>query len=334
MSLAQAFLAQLNEFHTYPEPYDDDLHIHMSEGLAKYLRQGKDVDWSKPYFAPSASTKCKRELYTKALRNDKGYQMYKRDSRDWKPHQRRVTALGTAIGGWLQWEILLMERHFKKFTGKDPRFIFAKTEDGYPLMEDFAYVSHEVEQDGQIFSLNGTTDGILVDTHTGEKVMLEIKSKQETPSKTNYTQMQEPKDAHVKQVTCYSEMYGVENAIIVYVNAAKPKWFADDETLEKSPDVRAFDVHVSQSMRDNVFEYFASIRNCVDEGKPPLPELAKWQFNDYKTAIIETLTDDEIESLEVHLSLFKPSNNMAWMKRTMEKSLADIRSRKRALQSV
>lgn len=334
MSLAQAFLDQLNEFHTYPEPYDDDLHIHMAEGLAKYLRQGKDVDWSKPYFAPSASTKCKRELYTKALRNDKGYPLYKRDSRDWKPHQRRVTALGTAIGDWLQWEILLMERHFKKFTGKDPRFIFAKTEDGYPLMEDFAYVSHEVEQDGQIFSLNGTTDGILVDTHTGEKVMLEIKSKQETPSKTNYTQMQEPKDAHVKQVTCYSEMYGVENAIIVYVNAAKPKWFADDETLEKSPDVRAFDVHVSQSMRDNVFEYFASIRNCVDEGKPPLPELAKWQFNDYKTAIIETLTDDEIESLEVHLSLFKPSNNMAWMKRTMEKSLADIRSRKRALQSV
>ncbi|MBH9580093.1 PD-(D/E)XK nuclease family protein [Staphylococcus felis] len=328
MSLAQAFLEQLNKFHTFPEPYDDELNIHISEGLAKYLRQGKKVDWSKPFFAPSSASKCPRELYTKALRNKQGYPLFRKDSREWRPHQRRVTAQGTKIGDWLQYEILLMERHYEAFTGEKPRFIFDKTEDKMPRMEDFAYVSHEVEFDGQKFNLNGTTDGILIDTHTGERVILEIKSKQETPAKTNYTQMKEPKIDHINQVTCYSEMYGVDKAIIVYVNTAKPKWFADEETLAKTPDIRAFDVDITGEMKINVFSYFADITKAVLDECPPLPHLAKWQFNDYKSAIAKTLTDDEINQLEIHLSLFKPSTNMAWMKRSMESALVDIKRRK------
>ena len=328
MSLAQAFLDQLNKFHTYQEPYDDALNIHLSEGTAKYLKRGKNVDWSKTYFSPSSASKCPRELYTKGLRNDRGYPLYKRDKKEWKPHQRRITSQGTKIGDWLQYEIMLMEKHYEKFTGEKPRFIFAKTEDGYPVMEDFAYISRPVEHNGQQFQLNGTTDGILVDTHTGELVILEIKSKQETPSKTNYTQMKDPKDGHVQQVTCYSEMYDINQAIIVYVNTAKAKWFADDETLEKSPDVRAFDVEITDNMKNVIFDKFADIAKRIKENNPPELDLSSWQFNDYKGAIIKTLTQDEIEKMEMRLSLTKPSKEMAWLKRSMEKALVDIKKRK------
>lgn len=328
MSVADAFLQQLNTFHTYPEPYDDELNIHLSEGLVKYLRVGKNVDWSKPFFAPSSSTKCPRELFTKAQRNSRGYPLYRKDSRDWKPHQRRVTAHGTKIGDWLQYEILLMERHYEKFTGDKPRFVFDKTDDGYPVMEDFAYTSHEVNFDGQTFNLNGTTDGILIDRHTGERVLMEIKSKQETPAKTNYTQMREPKAAHVNQVVCYSQMYDVDKAIIVYVNTSKLKWFADDAALEKTPDVRSFDVDVTGGMKIDVFQYFADITKAVSENKPPSLDLSKWQFNDYKSSIIKTLTDEEVNEMDVQLSLFKPSTSMAWMKRSMEASLSEIKERK------
>ena len=60
---------------------------------------------------------------------------------------------------------------------------------------------------GEEFSLLGTTDGIMVDRRTGEKIGLEIKSKQETPSKTSLSAMKEADPKHVKQCVSYGEMY-------------------------------------------------------------------------------------------------------------------------------
>lgn len=323
-SLADAFLEQMNEFHSYDSPYDDPLDAWLHQSYADVIKQGKGVDWTKTYFSPSSSTACPRALYHKVKR-------HKKDSKRIKPHQRRWQGIGTQAGDFMQREILLAERHMKKLTGRDPRFVMGLTEDKTPAFEEFIFTQHPIEHNGESFTLNGTGDGLLVDKETGEKVILEIKTKSDSPAKTKYTNMKSAEPSHVSQVVCYSLMYGTNTALITYLNVSKKKWFEKDEVLAENPDLRAFQINVTPSMQTAVLDKFAEITKRARLNDPPLPDLESWTFSDYQEATIKTLTDEEVAELEAYVARYKKSGAQAFMKRQVESALADIQSRRSKL---
>lgn len=317
-NLAQDFLDYINDWHTYNQPYDDDLDVWLHEEYAKTIRKGKDVDWRSVYFSPSSAGNSARELYVKARKK-------RRDQQRFKPHQRRWMSLGTAVGDWFQRELLLAERHYKKFSGKEPIFSIGLV-NGQPAFEDFVFKQHKMTWNGEDFSLLGTTDGIMIDRRTGEKVGLEIKSKQETPSKTSLSAMKEADPKHVKQCVSYGEMYGIDRFIIVYVNTAKKKWFADDTELEKTPDIRAFEIRITDEMREEVFGYFADIVRRVRKNDPPKLDLEEWRFNGYKRACALDLSEEELAELETQVSALGISNLPQWKVRLCTEALDEIKA--------
>lgn len=315
--LENEFIAYLNDFHSYQEPRDPKLDAWLHESYAEAIRKGMNVDWNYIYFSPSSADSCPRELYVKAKKKRK-------DKTRHKPHQRRWTAQGTALGDWLQREILLAERHYEKFSGNKPRFVFGMVNEK-PAFEDFVFKQHKMTWKGEELSILGTTDGIMIDTKTGEKIGLEIKSKQETPSKTSLSGMKEPNPKHVKQVVSYGEMYGIERFLIVYVNAAKKKWFATDDELENTPDIRAFEVKITDDMREAVFDYYAYITKCVRENNPPKLDLDKWRFNSFKKACANDLSDEELADIELEVASMTVSNLPGWKIRQANEALEEIR---------
>lgn len=318
--LAKAFLEQMNEWHTYSEPYDDDLDAWLHERYAQVKRQKKKVDWRKMYFSPSSASKQATELFAKSKR-------FKKDEIRWKPHQRRYMSQGTALGDWLQRDILLCERHYEKFTGEKPRFVMSLVDDN-PAFEDFVYVSKEVTHNGHTFNLNGTTDGIMIDTKTGKPVIIEFKSKQSTPAKTSLYSMREAEQKHIDQVVCYSQMYGVMDAIIVYVNGAKEGWFATDEKLAKTPDLRAFHIEVTDEMVDEVMTHLSDTAEIIKSGEMPVPSLTEWEFSEYKQSIVDRLTDDQYKQL-LQVAEFQLQTTTGFMNDMIRKALLDVKRRRK-----
>lgn len=325
MSHAIELTKQLNEFHKYNNVYDDDLDIFIYETYAKALRKGKKVDWSIPYFSPSSANMCVRAQWHKALK-------HKRDKREWQPHQRRWVEFGEAIAGVHQREFMLSDRHFEKFTGKKPRYSMGYTEDGMPFMEEHVFLQKLIEHNGEKFSLIGTLDSVLVDNETGKPLIVELKSKQQTPSKTSITAMKEAQPDHVKQVIAYSIMYDVDEGVIFYQNVAHKGWEMSDEDFKKTPDIRIFDVNITEESKTDILDGFADIMRRVRENDPPLPDLTKWKFNDYKDAITKSLTDEEMERLEMVAEFLKGSRDIQpWMKPQIDMALNDIKRRRAKL---
>lgn len=319
-SLADDFLKQMNTFHSVREPFDTKLDIWLHKSYADILENGNKVDYSKVYFSPSSSSWCERALYHK-LRKDK------KDNQPAKPYHTRWQAMGTAAGTFLQRSILLSERHMKRLTGQEPRFKMAIIDNKYPAFEEFIAEQIPFEHNGQHFTMYGMGDGILIDQETGEKIIFEAKTKSEGPAKTNYRNMSGPTETHVDQLTCYSLMFETNTAIIAYLNLAKQKWMADEETLENNPDFRAFQVDITPSMQKAVLDKFARVTKAFREGNPPAVDLDKWLFNDYKEAISESITDEEITELEEYLERLSKSSLPAWRKESQRRALTDIKRR-------
>jgi len=304
------FIAMLDEWHSLPETWDSELDAQIHRWYAEILTR-KPVFPKRPYFSPSSANSCPRELYEKITGA-------KRDEQEIQPHQKRWTSLGTAIGDMIQRDILFIEKHFEAKTGNRPPFTFERTDEGFPMFEDFAKKNHKVNHRGHTFYLYGTPDGILkYVTDDGEliRVGLEIKSKQTTAAQTSLYSMREPKQDHVKQTIAYSAMYGVDHYIILYVNAAKSGWVVDDETARKTPDIRAFYVNITDDDRRDLFDYFADVMDAVEANKPPKVDLDKWQFNNYKTAIALSLNDEELDEIASKVERMKRSRLPEWMKK-------------------
>lgn len=279
--------------------------IWLHESYAKVLSNGSYLDYrSLPYFSPSSANSCPRELYEKALRSP-------RDQAEVKPWQRRWQFIGTNIGDAIQRDILLAERHYEKFTSEKPRFRIERTKDGYPAFEDFVKTRKVIEHNDQQFALIGTCDGILeyTDEHgVITRVGLEIKSKQTTYSKTSEYSLREPGADHVKQVTCYSLMYDLDYYIVLYMNASKKAWNMNEEDYAKYPDFRAFGVAITDDMRNEVLDKFASIVAAVNTKQPPKLDIEHWLFNNYKTACAQSLSDEEYEEIKTQVSRVKRSS--------------------------
>ena len=173
-------------------------------------------------------------------------------------------------------EIIAIERNFEKLTGNKPRFTFEKNPDGNgaqatPMFEDFAKTNKLVEYNGEKFYLYGAPDGLMhYVTDEGEviRVGLEIKSKQQSPSKTSAKSLRRADFAHEAQTALYAYMYDCDYYVILYVNGAKRAWDMSAEEYADFPDIRAFCRRITDADRAPLFDKFAGITKALREKKP------------------------------------------------------------------
>ncbi|UTR05185.1 hypothetical protein MM326_13845 [Alkalihalobacillus sp. LMS6] len=331
LALAQKMAQDLNdmlyEFHQYPQPYDDEMDAELHDQYARVLREqlGEKNAWRKyiygpdgvkrPAFGPSASGNSDRELYEKAVGGRKAA-----DPQTPTPNQRDWTSLGSAIGDLVQREILLCERHFEKFTGRAPKFRFERTDRGEPSFEHFRKVVHEVEYNGERFALNGLPDGILI--YTAEdgaeyRVGLEVKSFQK--SYAEFRKLTEPKEGHVLQTYCYSEMYDLDYYIVLNQLTYGVKWAQE---LNRN---KTFGLYVTDAERDVVLSKFARVTKAWRERKPPAIDLLDdWAYNDFKGAIVKSTTDEELAGHREQLSRVLRSRMPDWKKQRLQAAVQQI----------
>ncbi|AYV74295.1 hypothetical protein M1D49_07965 [Bacillus sp. PK3-056] len=256
----------------------------------------------RPLFSPSGAGKSERELYEKAIKAKKDKRPPNRNQRDW-------TGLGSQVGAYIQREVMLAERHFEKLTGKKPRFKFERTERNEPAFEHFRKVIHEVEHNGEKFGLNGLPDGILeYVSDDGEiiRVGLEVKSFQK--SYTDFKKHDKAKEDHELQTTVYSEMYGLDYYIILYHCTYGADWNRD---FSRSKTYGRF---ITQNDRNNILDKFARVTKAWRTKTPPALDLNAWKFNDYKTAIAKSLTDEELANVKAQVSRMMKSSLPDWKK--------------------
>lgn len=312
------FLAMLDTWHAAPEVFDDALDAQIHRWYADILSNRSRKIWPPrgvPYFSPSSVSSCRRELYEKLRKSPK-------DRRKSAPHQGRWTRFGTAIGDSIQRDLLFIEKHYARYTGENPAFTLDRNERGEPMFEDFAKKNQLVTHGGKTFALHGTCDGIL--NYGGIRVGLEIKSKQTTAAKTSQFSMRAPEESHVKQCITYSVMYNVDHYIILYVNASKSDWNMDDEKYAKNPDVRAFHVHITERDKQSLLDEMAEMVQAVEDGNPPPVNPEKWLFNNFKTAIARSLSDEEFAQLERKVAQVLRSRMPDAKKRDYARCLDDI----------
>lgn len=293
-------IALLDDFHSLPEVYDDALDSQIHQW---YVNPPK-VWPQKPYFSPSALGSCPRELYLKA----KGA---KKDTFRRPPHQARQASMGTLTGDKIQRDLLLIEKHYERLTGNAPRFRFLRDDKGRPRFEEFAKANVKVTHNGETFYLSGSPDGIMeYTTDAGEKIRvgLEVKSKASTAAKTSAYSMREPDEKHIVQTRCYAKMYGCDFYVILYVNLAKKGWFMSEEDYAKTPDIRAFCLHVTEADKLALLDKPAAITKAVRENTPPPIDLDNWTFNNFKTACALDLTAEEFDELVTMNNRMQHSN--------------------------
>jgi hypothetical protein len=294
--IAQAFGDYLDEFHTYSQPYDDAMDMEFYEQYARVLKEQSKwgyFEWKKapdgtprPLFSPSSAGKDNRQLYEKAIRSKQDERKPNRNQRDW-------TGLGSSVGGYIQREVMLAERHYEKLTGKPSPFRFERTDRGEPSFEHFVKKMHEVEHNGEKFALFGLPDGIMeYITEDGEviRVGLEVKSFQK--SYTDFKKLEQPKIDHELQTHVYSEMYNLDYVIVLYHLTYGAKW---DRDFSRN---KMFGKFVADSDRKAVLDKFADVTKAWRTKTPPPVDLSGWRFNDYKTAIATKLTDAEYDAVK------------------------------------
>lgn len=318
--MAKTFIDQLNLFHKQPSPRDSQVDLFLHQAYADVLRRTAKQGYSlpnKPYFSPSSSGSCPRELYLKIKGAEK-------DKQEIQPHQTRWQHIGTKIGDMIQEQVLLMEYHLENLTKVKPRFKFVRNEHAEPMFEEFAYTKKLIKDR---YYLMGTTDGIMYfEAPNGEiiKVGLEVKSKQTSYSQTGSFSMKEANPKHKLQTVAYSIMYEVDYWIIVYVNGSKKSWNMGIDDFAKYPDIKAFGHYVTQDMKDDLINKFDSIMDAVDNNEPPKLDLTNWTFNNFKKACALDLSQEEfIELVEEGIKLTK-SNLPTYVKKSVEDAIIYI----------
>lgn len=315
---AREFESMLDRWHSAPEVWDKllDAQIHKMyyDKMMKTLQDEADgngpIDWSVPFFSPSSVNSDKRELYERTRRS-------KKDPGTRSSVQGRWTRLGTAWGDVAQRDLLFIEKHWEKKFGTPPPFIPQRSPEGYPMWEEFASKFHKLQHRGHSFALNGQPDGILICSETGERIGLELKTKSTTAAQTSHYSMREPKDDHFKQCVAYSIMYGVDRYLICYNNLSKKKWIMTDEDYLKSPDLRVFEVEITDADRREVLDYLADVLDAAARKRAPQTDLEKWTFNGYKTVIATALKPIELELMKDQVKAIMRSSLPQWKKDSM-----------------
>lgn len=313
-------IAMLDEWHSLPETYDNELDTQIARWYSNPPQVWPARDY--PYFSPSAATKCPRELYMRSIHA-------KKDDAKIQPHQSRWQKIGTAIGSMIQREILAIERNFERLTGNAPRFKFVRNPDGTPLFEEFAKKNVLVEHNGEKFYLYGAPDGIMqYVTDDGElvRVGIEIKSKQQSPSKTSIKSMRKAEYSHEMQANLYAYMFDCDYYVILYVNGAKRGWEMSEAEYANFPDIRAFCRRITRADYEPLLDKFAMVARAVRERKPPALDLGEWKFNEYKRACAHSLTDEEFDQVKSIAERALRSNLPEWKKQAYFEAYEYIRA--------
>jgi hypothetical protein len=287
---AKEFTEMLQTWHSHKEVYDDELLKEIYQQEIDLINNPiiKFPPWGTVYFSPSSASSSMLELYLKCLK-------YQRDEQDFIPFRERWKRLGTFSGSMVQQELVFIGKHYQRVTGKKPPFVFERTERGHFAYEGAVKKLSTHKHRGHDINLFGSPDGILIHTATGTRVGCEIKSKQTSPGSTGFYKMKEATPDHVEQTKAYSIQHDLSDYIIFYINLSKKSWNMSEEDLAKSPDIRAFNISISEEDKLSLLDYFADVLDAVKEKKKPSIDLSKWTFNNFKRATAETLTDEEFE---------------------------------------
>lgn len=310
-------IAMLDEWHSKGnEVYDDALDSQIHQW---YVSPPK-VWPQKPYFSPSSLGSCPRELYLKA-------RGAKRDNFQQPPHQRRQADMGTLTGDYIQRELLFIEKHYAKLTGNAPKFRFLRDDKGRPRFEEFAKANVKVTHNGETFHLSGSPDGIMEYTTDGGEMIrvgLEVKSKASTSARTSNYSMRGPDANHITQTKCYARMYGCDYYVILYVNLSKKGWFMSEEDYAKTPDIRAFCLHVTEADKLELLDKPAMITKAVRDGVAPPLDIDEWTFNNFKTACALDLSSEEFDELTAVNQRMQQSSLKVGKKRDYAKAIEFI----------
>ncbi|WP_431819222.1 hypothetical protein LWL40_27645 (plasmid) [Bacillus thuringiensis] len=315
--LANRILAMFDKWHAHKEIWDDqlDANIHRWEMEIRTTNR-KRLPWGKKgtkYFSPSSANSDSRELYMKMMKEP-------RDQEEGQAHQGRWRRMGSAYGDMLQRDLLFIEKHWEKEFGEKPPFVpYYVTVNGrrYPAWEKFSQEIKHIEHNGRTISILGQCDGILVDTSTGELVILEIKSKQTTSAQTGYYSMKQVGEDHERQTILYSELYedyGISAGVVLYGNMSKKSWNMDKQEYESNPDMRAFEVEMTNEGRTELLDKFEQVLIAVENKKPPKFDIMKFTFNNYKEATVKSLTSEEYDEIFAQVERIKKSRMPQWKK--------------------
>lgn len=314
--LAKELEDMLNKWYSIPQVSDERLSIEIMnqkieileriiENKQQMFRNYRD----RIYFPPSSAGSDPRELYVKAKKA-------KKDKEAIPAHKGRWRSLGEITGDMIQTALLFIEKHYEKKTGEKPAFIPCRTDEGYPMWEDFADKFVEVEHNGEKFWVKGKPDGVLLHQKTGKRIGLEIKTKQTTHSKTSLYSLPEAEPKHKQQCFVYSipEMFDLDEYLILYVNLSKKSWEMNDSDIKKSPDLRCFHIDITEEDKNSVLDVFSEVVKSIRSNTPPALDLSRWTFNNYKTACALSLTDDEYYLLKAQVKRAMRSGLPEWKK--------------------
>lgn len=267
--LAQAMKDHLNEFHTLPEQFNKQLEIDFLNNELQNLQKPKFVKFERGLvtFSPSSASKCKRELFYKALKVDKDEQVM-------FPYQKRWVRNGSAVHGAVQKDLLYAELVLPK-----PRFTVERMPNGTPAWEHNLKDVKQVEHNGIRFQLFGMMDGVLK-YQDGSRVGFEFKTKSTTLGAIGDYKMKDAQDGHKEQCVAYSILFDVDEFLLTYESLAKDGW---TKGKEAKSDIRPFYFKVTEQDRIALLDKFAEVAEMVADAEIPKAEFEKCLFCPFKT---------------------------------------------------
>lgn len=266
--LANALLAQFNEWHskdTQQKTAIEEVLLKQKElqlaGATGIKKRPTDM----LIYSPSGASKCKRELFYKAL---------KEKTKDEKfPYQRRWTRNSTAVHEAVQRDLLYMTKEMK-----NPAFTVKFLENGLPAWEENIKVAKIFEHNGVKFAILGMMDGIL-QYKDKSTVGFEFKTKTNSVAQVGTFKMKAPAPYHIQQCTAYSLLFGMDEFVLMYEAVAKDQWMKGEEART---DIRTFYHYVTDKEKRELLDKFAEVAKDVQDKEIPEMEVEKCIFCPYQ----------------------------------------------------
>lgn len=271
--ISEAMLNHLERFHSLNEIFDKDVEEAILENELNHVRNPKKPIFEKGLvtFSPSSASKCQRELYYKAKREQK-------DEQQMFPYQRRWVRNGSAIHAAVQKDLLLAEVHLK-----NPAFTVEKMPDGSAAWEHNLKDVKQMEHNGVRFQLFGMMDGILKYHPKGNgnptRIGFEFKTKSTTLGAIGHYKMKDAQDSHKMQEIAYAHLFELDEFIMLYESLAKDGW---NKGGEAKPDMRAFYFKPTNDQKEQLLDKFAHVAAMVEHNVLPMPEYDKCLFCPFK----------------------------------------------------
>lgn len=269
--MAQQLLDHFNIFHGQRHRRNDKqietLLLCQKEHDIKMIDSKPQYPMDLMKFNPSGASKSNLELYYRG----KGFEE-KPD--DLYAYHDRWTRNATAVHEVVQRDLLYIEKYVPASM-----FEVERTENGLPAWEQNILTYKVIEHNGKKFILNGMMDGILHYKPDGKRVGFEFKTKSGTIGQVGHYKMKDAQESHKLQCVAYSLLFGIDDYIIMYESLAKDSW---TKGIEAKPDIRAFYVHVTEEMRQNLLDKFATVVEHVEKGIEPEHEPDKCLFSPFK----------------------------------------------------